>query len=67
MSPLMPAGVYMEPIAPVVKDSTAFFFCRQAKHSQAKERDQQGPVTATAAYVCVCVGGSAMFPLATGH
>lgn len=26
MSPLMPLGLYMEPIPPVVSDSMAFFF-----------------------------------------
>lgn len=43
MSPLMPAGVYMEPIPPVVKDSTAFFFCRPAKHSQAPAASPASP------------------------
>lgn len=30
MSPLMPSGVYMEPVPPVVKDSSAFLCCREA-------------------------------------
>lgn len=57
MSPLMPAGVYMEPIPPVVKDSTAFFFCRPAKHSQARQPAQlplegEGPAGSCCHHSC---------------
>lgn len=73
MSPLMPAGVYMESIPPVVKDSTAFFFCRQAKHSQAwLPLEGEGLAGSCHHHCCLTAptpdqgrGGSAMFPPAT--